>query len=107
MSERAEIRVFAPPGDAVVRVEGESPRRYYSARTDLSITVGGTRVATVTPASDFSEEVRIPAALLAAADGRVVLECNQMFIPGDREGTADRRHLSLRLYSVSVLPAAR
>jgi hypothetical protein len=45
--------------------------------------------------------VTIPPAALAG-DGRVTLESSAVFIPGDREGTADRRHLAIRMYAVQM-----
>jgi hypothetical protein len=44
----------------------------------------------------------LPADALASADGRVVIECDKWFVPGDRDAAADRRHLALRIYSLGV-----
>jgi len=85
----------------VLRLTGESPLRYYPAAPTLTVSAGGQRLADLHPDRDFSYDVTIPAAALAG-DGRVTLESNAMFIPGDREGTADRRHLAVRIYGVDV-----
>ena len=44
----------------------------------------------------------LPADALASADGRVVIESDKWFVPGDRDAAPDRRHLALRIYSFSV-----
>ena len=37
-----------------------------------------------------------------AADGRIVLTSDHGFVAGEREGTADRRRLAIRVYSLTV-----
>jgi len=54
------------------------------------------------PSTDFTEDIVLPADALASADGRVVVESDKWFVPGDRDGSGDRRHLALRIYSFSV-----
>ena len=101
MSERAVLRVHNAGRPVVLRLTGESPLRYYPTTPTLTVTAGGQRLADLHPDRDFSYEVTIPAAAVAG-DGRVTLESSAMFIPGDREGTADRRHLAIRIYGVDV-----
>ena len=49
------------------------------------------------------QEVVLPADALASADGNVVIESDQWFVPGDRDPTLpDRRHLALCIYAWSV-----
>jgi hypothetical protein len=103
MSERAVLRVVnSTAGEVTIRMTGEDPRRYYKTAPVLRVSVGGSQVRTFTPDGDFSYIIGVPAPMLAASDGRVTLESSLMFIPGDREGTADRRHLAIRIYSVTV-----
>jgi hypothetical protein len=104
MSERATLALHSGGRDVLLRIEGESPLRYFGRGSTLSITVAGEPVAQLRPTSDFVGEVAIPAALLARGDGKVTLEADQMFRPGDREGSPDVRHLALRLYSVTARP---
>jgi hypothetical protein len=85
-----------------LQITGESPMRYYRSAPVVSVTVGGRRLAEMRPTTDFSMTVNVPGDLLTSSDGRVVVESSEMFIPGDREGSADRRHLALRIYNVSV-----
>ncbi len=102
MSERAVLRIVNTAGDVTLRITGENPRRYYKTAATLRIAAGDRELNRFSPGADFSYVVGIPAGSLAASGGRVTLESNQMFIPGDREGTADRRHLAIRIYSVTV-----
>jgi hypothetical protein len=102
MSESAVVQVHNAGRDVTLDVRGESPLRYFDEAPVLRITAGGQAISETRPASDFTVRVTIPAAALAAADGRIVLECNMFFIPGDRTGSADRRHLALRIYSVTI-----
>jgi hypothetical protein len=43
----------------------------------------------------------MPAAKLAAADGRVVIESNESFVPGGTSG-GDQRNLAIRVYRLAV-----
>ena len=101
MSERSVIRVRSAGRPILLRLTGESPLRYYSSAPTLTVTAGGRRLAELHPDRDFTLDVTIPAEALAT-DDRVTLESSAMFIPGDREGTADRRHLAIRMYGVEV-----
>ena len=55
------------------------------------------RVRSVDPTS--IRPITLPADLLAAANGRVVLESSKFFVPA-AAGAADQRHLALRIYRV-------
>jgi hypothetical protein len=102
MSERAVLRIANADGAVTLRIVGENPRRYYETPPVLRISAGTGVLKQFTPDADFSYVVDVTAAALAASGGRVTLESDKMFIPGDREGTADRRHLAIRIYSVTV-----
>ena len=102
MSERAVLALRGPTRDVTLRMSGESTRPYFPRPSRLTISAAGEAVSVVETSGDFVADVRLPAALLAKAAGQIVLTSDQMFIPGDREGTADRRHLAVRLYSVAT-----
>ena len=107
MSERAVVRVH-PAGKAVVlRLAGESPLRYFDEPPRITINVGDRVVAELTPAADFTAEVSIPVDALTGADGRIVLTSDRSFVAGEKEGTADRRKLAIRVYSLSVEAGSR
>jgi hypothetical protein len=65
------------------------------------VLVADREVFSFDPSSDFDQQVRLPADLLARADGRVVLESSRFFVPG-KGGAGDQRHLALRLFAVGV-----
>ncbi len=106
MSERAAVWARPIGHDVELTLSGESPLRYYDAPPTLRITAGGQELGRFTPAADFTYRVRVPAALLESAGGRVLVESDRWFVPADRGGSADRRRLALRIYEVGVAPAA-
>jgi hypothetical protein len=101
-TERATLWVRPIGRDVTLTLSGESPLRYFDAAPHVTFTVGGTRIAEFSPASDFTEDIVLPAGLLGAADGRVVIESDKWFVPAERQGSADKRHLALRIYSYAV-----
>lgn len=101
-TERATLWVRPVGRDVRLILHGESPRRYFARASVITLTVAGREVARFSPASDFREVIVLPAAALSNANGRVVMESDQWFSPGDRDGSPDRRHLALRIYSYAV-----
>jgi hypothetical protein len=107
MSEAATLRVHNAERDVMIEIRGESPLPYYDRSPVLGVTAGDRTFGELRPEGDFVFEVPVPATALSIAGGRVVLRCSDFFIPGDSERSADRRHLSLRIYAVRVRPLAR
>jgi hypothetical protein len=107
MSERAVLRVHDGGQAVVVRLSGESPLRYFDEAPTLRIAAGDRVLGEMRPAADFAVEVRIAAEALATAQGRVTLTSDRAFVAGERDGTADRRRLALRIYAVTVEAAPR
>lgn len=102
-AERAALWVRPVGRDVSLTISGESPLRYYDRAPVVRISVDGREVARFEPAADFTESVILPAAALAAAGGRVVIETDLSFVPDERDGSGDRRRLGLRVYRLSVL----
>lgn len=102
MTERSTLWARPIGRDVTLVLEGESPLRYFDAPPVVTVTVAGRQVARFSPSADFRQVVVLPADALAAADGRVVVESDKWFVPGERDRTADKRHLALRIYSYSV-----
>jgi hypothetical protein len=102
MTERATLWVRPVGRDVTLTLTGESPLRYFDGAPTVRVTVAGREAAHFTPSSDFTQTIVLPPELLAASDGRVVVESDKWFVPGDRDGSADRRHLGLRIYSFSA-----
>lgn len=102
MSEKAEFWV-RPIGRAVtLQISGESPRKYFDAAPHVRVLAGGREIAAFDPSADFEQSVIIPADALAAANGRITIESSKFFVPAERGGGADRRHLALRIYRAHV-----
>jgi hypothetical protein len=102
MSERATVRVHNAGKGIRMRISGESPLRYFDQAPRIRVMAGERVLTELTPSADFSTEVEIPADALTSANGRIVLTSDRTFVAGEREGTADRRRLALRVYTLSV-----
>ena len=102
MGESAVLQIHNADRDVTIEVRGESPLRYFEVAPLLRIAAGSQVVSEIRPTTDFTVQVTVPAAALTASQGRVTLTSDKFFIPGERDRSADRRHLALRIYSVSV-----
>ena len=103
MSDRAELLAIAPSGSHVELVlRGESPLRYFDAPSTVRVLAGSTVVREFTAASEFSERIVIPPEVLVSAEGRIVIETSQHFVPAERSGGGDHRKLGLRIYDAQV-----
>ena len=82
--------------NVTLTLSGESPLKYFDRAPTVAVTVGTREVARFNPSSDFTQEIVLPADALAAADGRVVVASDKFFVPAERDGSADQRHLALQ-----------
>ncbi len=101
-SEKAVLWVRPIGHNVTLTVSGESPLKYFNPAPIVVISAGEREVARFSPSADFTQSVVLPADALAAADGRVVIVSDKFFVPAEREGSQDQRHLALRIYSYSV-----
>jgi hypothetical protein len=86
------------PPAAVLHVEGESPRKYFSKPSHLTITSGGRVYVDRLLADDFAFDVP-----LETATDTIVFETDQVYAPADRSRrTQDRRHLGMRIYTCAI-----
>jgi hypothetical protein len=102
MSTKAIVSVRGGGRGVTMRVGGESPLRYFPSAPLVRVSAGDRVLAEWRPAADFTFDVRIPGDLLAAAQGRIVITSDRDFVAGEREGTADRRRLAVRIYRLSI-----
>jgi len=102
MGGRAVLRVHHAGRGVVLRISGESPLRYFAGAPQVRISAGDRVLSELRPDADFTAEVSVPADILIATGGRIVITSDRRYVPGDVEGTADRRRLGLRIYSVGV-----
>ena len=101
-SERASFRIIDATTAVRVRIQIESPSRYFDGAPTAKITAAGQIFAEVRPTGDAIIDAVVPAAALQAANGRVTVETSRVFVPAERSGASDRRHLGLRVFGVSV-----
>jgi hypothetical protein len=102
MSERAVVRIHNAGRPVSLRLHVEAPGRYFDEPPLVRISAGDQVLAEARRADDFTLSASIPAATLAATNGLVTVTSDRAFVAGEREGTADRRRLALRIYSVAV-----
>jgi hypothetical protein len=102
MSERASLWIRPIGRDVTVTLTGESPLRYYDDAPVLRVSIGDRVIGEFRPSADFTREITLPHADLAAADGRVIVTSDKYFVPGERDGSPDKRRLAVRLYGVRV-----
>ena len=101
-SERAVLWVRPVGRNVTLTLSGESPLRYFDRAPAVVISAGPREIARFNPAADFTQSIVLPADALAAIDGRVTISSDEAFVPAERGGPPDRRHLALRIYSYSV-----
>jgi hypothetical protein len=101
-AEKAMLWVRPVGRDVTLTLSGESPLRYYDSAPAVAVSVGGREIARFNPSADFTQEIVLPADALAAADGHVAIVSDKFFVPAERDGSPDKRHLALRIYSYGV-----
>jgi hypothetical protein len=102
MSDRAVLWVRPIGRDVTLELTGESPLRYHDRAPLVRVAAGGDVMAEFSPGADFTQSITLPASALAAASGRVVITSDRSFVPAERDGSADRRRLAVRMYGVRV-----
>jgi hypothetical protein len=104
-SERSLLRIKGAIGAVRISLKGESPLRYFNAPPTVRVTAAGKVLAQFRPDDDFDWTVTVPGDELARAAGAIAIETDPVYLPGPAEGTADERHLGLRVYELRVHPA--
>lgn len=104
-SDHAALRIHHAGRGVAIRLHGESPLRYFGAPPRVWMTAADRILGEWHLGDDFVLDVTAPADVLAAAGGRLVLHTDRVYVPAEREGTADRRRLGLRVYGVDVRAA--
>ncbi len=107
MSERGELDVVQPAGDATLVLRGESPLTYFERPSTLEVRCADVSLGRFDLNGDFEVRVVVTEACLLAGQGRVTLATSQTFSPAERAGTSDRRRLGLRLFEVALVPGVQ
>jgi hypothetical protein len=101
-SERSVLRIEGPAQPVSLEIRGESPLRYFDRPPVVSITAGAVTLAHFRPDTDFEWRVNVPADAMTKSGGAVAIETDRVYLPGAIEGTADERHLGLRIFDLRV-----
>ena len=101
-SERAVIRIVDAETPVRVTVRFEPPARYFDAASRVTASAGGTVLAETAVLHEDTIVIDVSKELLAASDGRIVVDTAQTFVPAERGGPPDRRRLALRVFELRV-----
>jgi hypothetical protein len=101
-SARARLRILGATSPVRVAMEIESPLRYFAEPSRVRALAGTAELSASTVSASQSWSFDVPADVLAAAGGVVLIETSQTFTPAARGGPPDRRALGLRVFRVSV-----
>jgi hypothetical protein len=105
MSRTGTIWVRPVGREVTITIAGESPLRYFPRPPAVRVLAGGVELARFSPTSDFTQEIKLSPVALEASLGQIVIESDLWFTPAEQSGSADRRQLALRVYSVSAAAA--
>jgi hypothetical protein len=100
-SDKADLRIVGP-GPVSIQLRGESPMKYVTTPPNVHVRAGDRRLARFHPTADFTWDVVVPADALESSGGIVTIETDQIYLPGQAEGTADARRLGLRIFDTRV-----
>jgi hypothetical protein len=103
-SDRATLRILEAATDLTVTIRVESPRRYFDESPIVRLLAGPRVIGETRFADSVSWSAVVPLDALRASGGRLTLETDRAFVPAERQGDADRRRLSLRVFGVHVAP---
>jgi hypothetical protein len=106
-SEAATLRVHAGACDMALVVSGESPLKYFPAVPVVTVRAATATLGRFEPSADFTFSVPLPVAAVEQAGEIITIETSRTFVPDERTHNGDRRRLGLRVYSVTLEPAAR
>ena len=101
-SERSVVRMNGPAQPTTLEIRGESPLRYFDRPPTVKITAGDVTLAQFQPDTDFEWRVIVPAEAMLNSGGAIAIEIDRVYLPGRVEGTADDRHLGLRIFDLRI-----
>jgi hypothetical protein len=101
-SERSVLRMNGPAQPVTLEIRGESPLRYFDRPPTVKITAGDVTLAQFQPDTDFEWRVTVPAEAMLNSGGAIAIEIDRVYLPGRVEGTADDRHLGLRIFDLRI-----
>ena len=101
-SERAMLQLIGAPRAVRITMRIESPLRYFDEAPIVKVSAGPREIASATIDSTREWTFDVPGDAVAASGGAITIETNKHFVPAERSGGADRRHLGLRVFAIHV-----
>jgi hypothetical protein len=106
------LQVWPVDRDVRIRLVAESPLKTFKEAPIVTLTAGARELARATPGDAFAIDAIVPADVLRAANGRIVLRSSRTFVPADHVSAGDPRHgdrraLGLRVFEAAVTDANR
>ncbi len=98
----ATLRVLNASSALRVTMAIESPRRYFDGPSEVVARAGDRELARATIADTTTWSFDVPAGLLPATSGEIVIETSQTFVPAARGGPPDLRALGLRVFDLRI-----
>ena len=111
-SGESAIQVWPVDRDVRIHLAAESPLKTFDEAPIVTLTAGARELARTTPGDAFAIDAIVPADVLRAANGRIVLRSSRTFVPADHVAATDprrddRRALGLRVFEAAVTDARR
>jgi hypothetical protein len=102
LSDAGEF-TYSAAAATVLRIEGESPLKYYSKPSRLVVRAGAVILRDLSLSSDFAVDIPLAPSLEPST---ITFETDQTHVPAERSwrASADRRRLGLRIHSLSFAP---
>ena len=102
-SEKSALHIIGPPRSVQITMSIESPLRYFDAAPTVKVKAGDREVATSTIDASKDWTFSVPADALVTSGGILTIETDRTFVPAERSGGADQRHLGLRVFAIRVV----
>lgn len=102
-SEKSALQIIGPPRSVQITMSIESPLRYFDAAPTVKVKAGDREVATSTIDATKDWTFSVPADALVTSGGILTIETDRTFVPAERSGGADQRHLGLRVFAIRVV----
>ncbi len=103
-SERSTLRVIDAVTPVVVAIRVERPRRYFDGDPTVRLMACDTLIGQTNFRETELWSVMVPIDALQGCKGRLTIVTDRTFVPAERGGAADRRHLGLRVFGVNIAP---
>jgi hypothetical protein len=101
-SERSVLHLRGTPQELRLTLIGESPLKYFDAPPTIRVTSNGQLIREFQPDADFEMTINLAPTVWRDGAASIAIESDRVYLPGVVEGTADERHLGLRLFDARI-----